>query len=41
MLNEIGSWRRHEDSVRFVGSRLREEGAYRRPIGPIVGRNGH
>jgi Tol biopolymer transport system component len=27
MLSEIGSWRRHENSVRFVGSRPREEGA--------------
>jgi len=26
MLSEIGSWRRHENSVRFVGSGPREEG---------------
>jgi len=29
MLSEIGSWRRHENSVRFVGSRPREEGPTR------------
>jgi len=27
MLREIGSWRGHENSARFVGSRQREEGA--------------
>ena len=26
MLSEIGSWRRHENSVRFVGGKPREEG---------------
>jgi|ERR1051326_3898442 hypothetical protein len=28
MLSEIGSWRTHENSVRFVGGRPREEGRY-------------
>jgi hypothetical protein len=37
MVSEIGSWRRHENSVRFVGGRRREEGADRL----IVGRSGH
>jgi hypothetical protein len=31
MPSEIGSWRRHENSVRFVGSRPREEG----PLNPF------
>ena len=29
MPSEIGSWRRHENSVRFVGSRPHEEGPTR------------
>jgi hypothetical protein len=33
----IGSWRRHENSIRFVGSRRREEGTHK----PIFGRSGH
>jgi hypothetical protein len=37
MLSEIGSWRRHENSGRFVGSRPREEEADK----PIFGRSGH
>jgi hypothetical protein len=37
MLSEIGSWRRHENNVRFVGSRPPEEGADK----PISGRSGH
>jgi putative transposase len=37
MLVGIGSWRRHENSVRFVGSRRREEGTHK----PIFGRSGH
>lgn len=37
MLSEIGSWRRHENSGGFVGSRPREEEA----DDPIFGRSGH
>jgi hypothetical protein len=36
MLGEIGSWGRHENSVGFVGSRPREEGADK----PIFGGSG-
>lgn len=37
MLSEIGSWRGHENSGRFVGSRPREEEADK----PIFGLGGH
>lgn len=37
MLNEIGSWRRHEDSGGFVGSRRREEP--REPHFPLAARS--
>jgi hypothetical protein len=37
MLSEIGSWRRHENSVRFVGSKPLE----RRADMPIFSHSGH
>jgi hypothetical protein len=40
MLSEIGIWRRHENSVRFIGSGQREEGAIS-PFSVVADTNRH